>query len=147
MNDRRRYIRHPSGIPIEVVIDQGAGSSTPLKDVGLGGLCFQSARPLDRGVSVRVRIPHVRPPFEAWVRVCWCCPAGDAHLVGAIFLDVSEAVRARMVEQVCHIEAFRRVALEKEGRRLTSFEAASEWIAKYATDFPHPEDARPGAPS
>ena len=41
-----------------------------------------------------------------------------------------------MVEQICHIEQYRREVLKKEGRRLSSEEAASEWIVKYASDFP-----------
>jgi hypothetical protein len=45
-----------------------------------------------------------------------------------------------MVEQLCHIEAYRRRVLQDEGRRLTDEEAAMEWIANYADRFPPPVD-------
>ena len=42
----------------------------------------------------------------------------------------------RMVEQVCHIEHWKKEIREKEGRELTGEQAAMEWIKKYAKDFP-----------
>ena len=44
--------------------------------------------------------------------------------------------RARMVEQVCHIEQYKHQVLKKEGRKLSGEEAALEWIQKYAPQFP-----------
>ncbi len=41
-----------------------------------------------------------------------------------------------MVEQVCYIEDYRRFVLMHEGRELSQEDAASEWIAKYAAQFP-----------
>jgi hypothetical protein len=41
-----------------------------------------------------------------------------------------------MVEQVCHIEDYRRSVLRTERRELSLDEAAAEWIAKHAADFP-----------
>jgi hypothetical protein len=41
-----------------------------------------------------------------------------------------------MIEQICHIEHYRQEVLRVEGRKLSSKEAASEWISKYARDFP-----------
>jgi hypothetical protein len=41
-----------------------------------------------------------------------------------------------MVEQICHIEAYRRNILQTEGRVLDGRSAALEWIDKYAADFP-----------
>jgi hypothetical protein len=47
----------------------------------------------------------------------------------------SEAFRARMVEQICHIERYHRQQLS-DGRFVSEEEAAIEWIAKYAGQFP-----------
>jgi len=41
-----------------------------------------------------------------------------------------------MVEQVCSIESYQKKIYETEGRRLTTEQAAMEWIAKYAAQFP-----------
>jgi hypothetical protein len=36
-----------------------------------------------------------------------------------------------VVEQVCHIENYKKVVYQAEGRLLTAEEAAMEWIGKY----------------
>ena len=41
-----------------------------------------------------------------------------------------------MIEQICHIEHYRAEVEGKEGRELSSQEAAKEWISSYAGDFP-----------
>lgn len=56
--------------------------------------------------------------------------------VGIELLNRDDAFRARMVEQVCHIEKYRRTVKETQGRSLTGEEAAMEWIGKYASTFP-----------
>ena len=52
------------------------------------------------------------------------------------FLDAEDAFLARMVEQVCHIEDYRKSVHRIEGRELSPEEAAMEWIEKYASQFP-----------
>jgi len=61
---------------------------------------------------------------------------GDHYDVGLRLLDPNDAFRVRMVEQVCHIEHYRNEISAREGRRLTSREAAVEWISKYSASFP-----------
>jgi hypothetical protein len=41
-----------------------------------------------------------------------------------------------MIEQICHIEHYRKEVKLAEGRELSSEEAADEWIKRYAGDFP-----------
>jgi hypothetical protein len=43
-----------------------------------------------------------------------------------------------MIEQICHIESYRRDVAQQEGRQLTTEEAAVEWISRYASSFPNP---------
>jgi len=135
----RQFIRHPTEIPIQIRRDKRRSpASPPLRNVSLGGLAFRSQADLPRGSIVILRIPHVRPQFSARARVVWCSAVNGAFEVGVEFLDVESAYRGRMVEQVCHIEQYRRDARKREGRELTSEEAAAEWIAKYASGFPDP---------
>ncbi len=143
----RRYIRHPAGIPIEVDLSKGAAAdqipdACPAADISLGGLSFRSPRALDPGALVSVRIALVSPPFESDVRIVWCREISCGYKVGAVFLNPQDQYRARMVEQVCHIENYRRRMLDNEQRRLTSEEAAMEWIAKFAAHFPGTEGVR-----
>ncbi len=137
----RRYIRHPAHIPIEVT-STGEEEANPqvLHDVSTGGLCFDNPEPLDPGTELVVRVPLVRPAFEARARVVWCDAAGATYEVGVALVDPEDAYRARMVEQLCHIEAYRRRVLRDEGRRLSDEEAAMEWIENYADRFPPPVD-------
>jgi len=135
----RQFIRHPAEIPIEVRREDHPAQGTPrTRNVSLGGLAFRSAGRLESGTVVEVEIPFVLPGFKTAARVVWCHPSGDAFELGVEFLDVEDAFRARMVEQVCHIEEYRRAVERDEGRTLTTEEAASEWIARYAAQFPDP---------
>ena len=135
--EKRKYIRHPSGIPIDVQLEEvAAGQREFLKNISFGGLCFRSAVPLDRGRVITIKIPLVRPVFQAKGFVAWCSRNGEFYDVGVEFSGPVDAFRSRMVEQLCRIEQYRQEVLEKEGRKLTSSEAALEWIQKFAGAFP-----------
>ena len=143
----RSFIRHPTDIPLEVQHDRHPADRRVLRDVSHGGLCFRYANRLAPGDTVKVRIPAVSPPFEATSRVVWCQADGPAWQVGVEFLDTDDLFRVRMVEQVCHIEHYRRAQHQHSGRRLTGQEAALEWIRKFAAGFgsvdADPSTARP----
>ena len=132
----RRFIRHPTDIPIEVLKGNGGGVQQPLRDVSHGGLSFRHDEQLPVGAVIRMRIVLTQPAFETEARVIWCLPEGRAWQVGVQFLDPEDQFRARMVEQVCHIEHYRRELRDREGRQLSSHDAALEWIAKFAKEFP-----------
>lgn len=144
MADQRRFIRHPASVPIIVSGEDANGANPPggrAQDVSTGGLSFLSSKPLQRGRRIHIVIPHVKPPFESSARVCWCHPAmRQGYLVGVQFHDKETAFRLRMVEQICHIEEYRRNVLESEGRDLDPAAAAEEWISRFAAGFPNPED-------
>lgn len=141
----RSYIRHPSDIPIEVGNKETAFNETEcLKNVSFGGLSFNSGHPLKVGTAFIIRIPVVRPIFEALSRVTWCNKVDNHYEVGVEFLNQQDLFRVRMVEQICHIEHYKNEVFVKEGRNLTGQEAAMEWIDKYANDFPHLENVAEG---
>jgi len=80
-----------------------------------------------------LRFPYLKPAFEApAARVAWCQNEGGQYTVGVQFLESEEAFRVRLVEQICHIENYRREVAQGEGRELTSEEAALEWISRFA---------------
>ena len=80
------------------------------------------------------------PGFEALGRVTRVDREAGRCVVAVGFLDRADAYRARMVEQICHIEQYRRDVWQREGRRLTAEEAAREWIERYAAAFPSLEE-------
>jgi hypothetical protein len=134
----RQFIRHPVDVPVEVRA-RGSGTATALHthDIGLGGLAIQSESEVSVGSIVDIRIACVQPPFSAHARVAWCHPRnGQGFDIGVTFLDAEDAFLARMVEQVCHIEEYRKSVQRTERRVLSSEEAALEWIDKHAARFP-----------
>ena len=138
-------MRHPATIPIEVTSDPDHPLDTSrLQDVSHGGLCYRAGERRRPGEAVCIRIPLITEDFMTPGRVVWCRPDGDGFLIGVEFLHADDAYRARMIEQLCHIEAYRRNLLEDEGRELSSEQAAIEWIERYAQDFPNPPRANTG---
>ncbi|HNW94464.1 MAG TPA: PilZ domain-containing protein [bacterium] len=136
-DNRRVFLRHPSDVPIDfdlagVVADE----HEHLVDISAGGLSFHALRALPVDALITVRIPVNRPQFAAVARVVRCVPEEGRFQVGVAFLQVADGFRARMAEQVCHIEQYKREVREREGRELTGTQAALEWIGRHAADFP-----------
>lgn len=133
----RHFIRHPTDIPIEVNSGEPVAPKTPrARNVSAGGLAIRSSGRLEPGRIVGVRISLLRPAFETSARVVWCVRCDEGFELGVEFLTLEDAFRARMIEQVCHIQTYRRRVFETEGRDLTDEDAAREWIDKHAADFP-----------
>ncbi len=132
----RRFIRHPSDIPISYSVDESTEYNDHLKDISHGGLCFLSESPLKTGSTIHIEIGIENNPFGADGEVAWCRPENSVYSVGVAFKDGSTQFGVRMAEQVCHIEQYRKIVLRDEGRTLNSEDAAKEWIEKHAADFP-----------
>ncbi len=132
----RNYIRHPSSVPIRFSLAAGTAAQEHLHDVSAGGLCFEAHIRMEPGTGIHLAIPIQRPPFEADAVVAWCHSAGHGFRIGVRFDGDVSVFALRMVEQICHIEHYRQDVLQREGRRLSSEQAATEWIARYADKFP-----------
>jgi len=136
--EKRKFLRHPSDIPIEVteVNVPFDGGKTRLEDMSLAGLSFICHNCPQKDSIIHFRIPHVDPAFEADGRVAWFVKEEDGHRIGVEFLGKVDAFRGRMVEQVCYIEHYRRELSKERGEEVSSEEAAQDWIKKYASEFP-----------
>jgi hypothetical protein len=137
----RKYIRHPSDVPIQVTLDLVEDVSEEIADetltnVGLGGLSFLSSHPFEIQHKVRVSVPIIKQ--DAYLRgtVVWCEESGDGYEVGVEFEGSKNLFLLRMIEQICHIEHYRKEVKLVEDRELSAGEAAAEWISRYAGDFP-----------
>lgn len=134
----RQYIRHPSDIPISWSLGEiAAPGSEYLRNISEGGLAFTSQCVVPDGAVIDICIPIQHPEVSIKGVVVWCKPGSEGLFeVGVRFVDASQRFRMRMVEQVCHIEHFKREILETEGRKLSGEEAAMEWIRRFAKHFP-----------
>lgn len=139
MNDNRLYIRHPSTIPIAFKVSSDV-KNTRVTDVGEGGLCFVCQHPIEAGEQIHIIISCIRPDFDADGVVRWCKQDGNDYLIGVAFQERSVAFSVRMIEQICHIEDYRKLIKNEQGIELSSEQAAEQWIKKYAHTFPSVTD-------
>ena len=109
-----------------------------ITNVSLGGLAFISPNSLGVLDRVRVSISILERDCELIGNVVWCekSDTDSGYEIGIEFEKSRDVFRLRMIEQICHIEHYRGEVLRIEGRELSTQEAASEWIPKYAGDFP-----------
>lgn len=157
----REYIRHPSDIPFVIQPESHPEQlSLELNNVSQGGLAFESPQRFTKGSLVTIKLFVVKPCFKVRGIVQWChCRSLASNTqttpdvtpstkqeplpqtlydVGVEFIDQEDAFRVRMVEQLCHIEHYKRQVKATEGRTISGQTAAFEWIAKHAAQFPNP---------
>jgi Tfp pilus assembly protein PilZ len=136
----RQYIRHPAHIPIQIIRSDHFSTSfrhVVTHNISHGGLACESEKSFLPGDMVEIIIPVTNPPFSCIGHVIWCeTLPSNAYLIGVGFDDFNEAYSVRMIEQVCHIEEYRKEMSQKSGHEMAPEQAACEWIAKYAKDFP-----------
>jgi len=133
----RRFIRHPSQIPIHFDVDDGeAPGGDVLRNISDGGVCFVTGRRIRPGASIRLRIPVLGRRFEVRGQVAWCRDTARLYEVGVAFERPQARFAIRMVEQLCYIEEYRVGVERDEGRTLTREQAAAEWVERFADAFP-----------
>ena len=133
----RSFIRHPSGIPLDIFPDHSPeGSPEVLINISHGGLSLRSQAGILPGTIVNIAVHVKKDEQRVRARVSWCRELIDGYDIGVEFLNATDAYTVRMVEQVCHIENYRRKVKEEQGRDIDSNQASLEWIAKNAGDFP-----------
>jgi hypothetical protein len=133
----RKFVRHDAGMAIDITLgDLVAHKQEYLNNISFGGLSFKSKENVEPGTLISIKIPLLRPMFEAKGKVAWCKKDGDIYNVGVTFVTQADQFKLRMLEQVCLIEAYKKEIMERDGRRVTGEQAAIEWINKYADKFP-----------
>lgn len=128
-------------MPIQVTLDwvddeDDETVDQTITNVSLGGLAFVSQKPLEVLQRVRISIPVLQQENHLVGNVVWCEKSGPVYEIGIEFERSRDVFRLRMIEQICHIEHYRKEVEQQEGRKLSSQDAAREWILKYAGDFP-----------
>ncbi len=132
-------------MPLKITLDWVAdeNNSHPceqLENVSLGGLAFKSPRALLIGQNISVSFPILNEHHSLNGQVVWNRKSGDSFEIGLQFDDPQALYRCRMIEQICHIQHYRHQVEQQEGRQISREQAASEWIARYAKDFPAIDD-------
>jgi hypothetical protein len=134
----RRHIRHGTGIPVEVTLDYNDRYRTEedeITNVSLGGMCFIADDRLDISDEVQIKFPALKQDEMLNGKVVWCTKLDRGYEIGLEFDDPGKVERLKTIDQICEIESFRKETEQREGRKLSSEQAASEWISQYAGEF------------
>ncbi|MGA6106572.1 PilZ domain-containing protein [Pseudomonas solani] len=132
----RRFLRHPSDLPVELVLRKHSFLPRQrLHNISLGGVACNSLRSFRKGTAIELRIPLLGDEARYAGIVAWCRKQPDDYLVGICFTDEETLFRARMVEQVCQIEVYRKQRELEAGEELPIERIAQEWIARHAAEF------------
>ncbi len=132
----RKFIRHPSCIPVEISVGAaGVPEQQFSLNVSAGGLAYRLLHPVEVGSTISIRMPQIWPDYVAEGCVVWCRETASGYEAGVQFPRPDEAFKARMVEQFCQIEDYRKQRHRNDGALLSSEEAAKEWLERHGADF------------
>ncbi len=134
----RQHDRKVTSLPVEVILDYRQSNQIDkdqITNVSLGGLCFVANESVTIGTQVEVKFPILNQISGLVGKVVWCHKSNLKFEVGLEFEDPNEVQRLKTVEQIHHIEQFRKEVLSMQGREITSEQAAYEWTHKYAGEF------------
>ena len=137
---RREYIRHPLNYPVKTrVIHPGIKENDIIGEsdnVGEGGVLFSSKKhiPVNSEVEIELQVEKRRFLLDGSVVRCNRADGGQ-YTVAVVFNSSSELLKARMMEQVVKIKAFKD-RLERRYNVTMDFAViAKEWIKRYSGFF------------
>jgi hypothetical protein len=108
-----------------------------MANVSLGGLLFSAKHPLNVGSLITVKMPFKDKIFNVSSKVVHCAKSSDTKLynVGVSFYQLSDAFKAKLIEQIYLIAGYRDLRSVQLGREVSLEEASREWIERYAERF------------
>ena len=133
----RKFIRHPAELPVFYHRAKCTNAySTPCFENNLVGLSFESKDPVEPGTILDITVRTCNEDHTFQGQVVRINRVGNRYEIGLCFNSESHAFRARMIEQICHIETYRRRLCEIEGCSIDIERAAKEWIEMFSAQFP-----------
>jgi len=104
-----------------------------MTNLSKGGLCFLTPYRLERRQRVDIDFPALKPVVILHANVVWCRPQRDEFSVGAEFTDMSEALRARLVEMHSAIAGYQKLKASEGTADIQQL--ADEWFSLYGAKF------------
>ena len=137
---RRKFIRHPLNYPLKTrIIRSGQKENEILSEtenVGAGGVLFSSKNPIPVGSEVEIEMDVEKRRFLLDGNVIRCNRTEEGqYTVAVAFNSSSELLKARMMEQVVRIEAFKDRLERRYNVALDFTVVAKEWIKRYSGFF------------
>ena len=113
--DKRQFFRHPVQVPIVCLQEGHSGDREgELRNISFGGMAFTCGCAFQPGDLVSVDYPTLNTRGLKG-EVVWSDILGDGthrHVCGIRFLERPTLLRARMIEQLCGMEVYRRAQRE-----------------------------------
>jgi hypothetical protein len=138
MEERRRFVRHPIGIPLTFkVLDNDRYSLSQTTDLSDFGISFLTDEKISDGQVIEIHLNSTKTHLHAKAIVRWqiFSKEENKYRVGVMFIDRQDGFRAKMIEQICHIDMYRSRKMHEEKREIPYNEAAFEWINHYGKSF------------
>ena len=133
------FIHHPSGFPIEfkrIWFDWGDELEGGLEHSSIG-LIFESEKYFRPGTRLEITIPLRNDSACFRGQVVLVRHRGESYEIGLWLQRRSDASRARIVEQICHIETYLRERKYRDGPySLNRDRITEEWITQHAGKVP-----------
>jgi len=132
------FIHHPAGFPLDCKrIWFGVKEESLQDESGNIGLIFESHKYIKPGSTIEIVIPLRNGEEKFRGKVVLIRNLGDYYEVGLWLSHRADASRARIVEQICHIETYLQAKKYRDGPYTINRERiAEEWITKYAASVP-----------
>lgn len=132
------FIHHPASVPFEWkriwFNTKQEVSETETANVGV---IFNSEKYIKPGVTLEIIIPLRNETERFRGKVVLVRNIGDYYEIGLWLYHHADASRARIVEQICHIETYLQEKKYREGPyAINRDRVAAEWISKYASSVP-----------
>jgi len=131
------FIHHPSAFPLSckrLWFDREKNHHSENEQTI--GLCFRSEKYLKPGISVEISIPLRGEDQKFRGKVVLVRNMDDHFEIGLWLTQAADVHRARIVEQICHIETYLRTKKHQDGPFVSNERVAEEWVSKYAAAFP-----------
>ena len=133
------FIHHPAGFPIDfkrIWFEQKDDTEESLERSDIG-LIFESEKYFKPGIMMEITIPLPNEIATFRGKVVLVRHNGESYEIGIWLRHRADASRARIVEQVCHIETYLKQKKFRDGPySLNREKLAEEWITKYASTVP-----------
>ncbi len=136
--ERRRYVRHPIRVPIEVRPRAGGPDFVScVADLSEGGLALVAPAPIsaDEVLDLSLPVGDQRFTVAATVVRCLAAESEASYRVGVAFLHPAMAFRMKIAEQILRIHELRQSLSAELGREISIEEAATRWVEHYAEEF------------
>ncbi len=134
------FIHHPTGYPLECrrLWFKQKNDDPFADDQGIIGLCFISEKYIKPGTSLEISI-NLRGEthkFQGKVVLVKSLGLDSRCEIGLWLSNKAESAKIRIVEQICHIEAYLQHKRYREGPFISRERVTEEWISRFAATFP-----------